>query len=169
MGPPRPRLIFSRRAGTRAGTSNQRRPRTDLGRPSTSVFQMGTIRLTSSITHSHAANVSTRWLPAHAMATESPPTGTRPRRWKMDIAAVRGNDGLVHREQHGAAMVREPWVLRDDAVDEFPEGDAVAGGPREAARSDDLPVGREETQADLHPTFRWSAGPKAFALRREGT
>src|SRR2546429_8053277 len=61
-------------------------------------------------------------------------------------------------------MVREPRVLRDDAVDEFPEGDAVAGGPREAARSDDLPVRREETQANLHRTFRWSAGPKAFAI-----
>ena len=61
-------------------------------------------------------------------------------------------------------MVREPRVLRDDAVDEFPERDAVARGPREAPRSDDLPVRREETQANLHRTFRWSAGPKAFAI-----
>src|SRR5256886_11337042 len=37
-----------------ASASDQRLPRTDLARPSTSVFQIGTIRLTSSMAHSHA-------------------------------------------------------------------------------------------------------------------
>src|SRR3989454_176337 len=34
----------------------------------------------------HAANASDRWAAAHARTTESPPTGTRPTRWTIDIS-----------------------------------------------------------------------------------
>src|SRR5207247_6644553 len=51
-------------------------------------FQIGTTRLTSSIAHAQAANASARWTAAHAIATESPPTGTRPTRCTIDIATT---------------------------------------------------------------------------------
>src|SRR5207248_10524007 len=91
------------------------------------------------------------------------------RRQEPDLVAaaqdrLRGIDVIVHRVRLRVEIVRVPLVLQEDAGDEFPERDAVAGGPREAARSDNLPVRSEETQASLHRTFRWSAGPKAFAI-----
>src|SRR5207247_406612 len=71
-----------------------RRPPKRLGWSAISVFQIGTMRLTSSMTHAQAAKASARWTAAHAIATESPPTGTRPSRWTMD-RSVRPNLSLA--------------------------------------------------------------------------
>src|SRR5207244_12684704 len=52
-----------------------------------SVFQIGTIRLTSSIAQAHAANASDRWAAAPARPTAPPPTGTPPPRWPPELSS----------------------------------------------------------------------------------